>query len=128
MPKIGLKTVESRCVGGALAMEWAGFGEEGVVESGSVDVDFGDDVFNSSIPRTTVVLHTQDLENFACITGMISALSRDGGEVFFWWRSCVLCLILAALLQDPLQVFAQFVDGVIYETLQSTTAAAESHQ
>ena len=33
-----------------------------------------------------MVIHAQDVEHFPGIVGMISALSRDDGELFFGWR------------------------------------------
>jgi hypothetical protein len=42
-PRIGLKVIGSWCIEGELAAECAGLLGEGLIDDGSVDVDFGHD-------------------------------------------------------------------------------------
>jgi hypothetical protein len=56
MPRIGLKEVESRCVGGELTAKWAGTGGEGVESGGSVGACFEGDALNASYTRSLELL------------------------------------------------------------------------
>src|SRR5210317_1501182 len=50
-PRIGLKEVENRCVGGDLAAKWAGIDGKGASDGGSVVIDFRDCALYPSYTR-----------------------------------------------------------------------------